>query len=951
MRYLYCDASWRDGMAGAAVVAPEAPWQRGASWRHRMNVRSRRVSSFSSRGRVFYAAFPSPNSKDAELRALGMACALASELLLETAGEDPEDPVEIVSDCLAALDEILWSEVCPQGSVAEDIQRFYRGKAILFSKVRAHRGHPGNELADTWARRARTREEKPATEREFPENPREESHPILMSERSKGDPITMKIPYNKSGAPLQKESPAHGSTGRGLFPGASPVDVLSMTEKALEGGDGGDFIAVITRDGHVVPRNRALQSGEKVFTELSKERVWGNGQGRGLYEEELARFTERILGDESEHPVVTADGKVLDRNGALERGERPAVELVKDRVWGGEDPMDHNEERMAEEIVAQSFDEIPELGDEALVPAPRMTVSYSSLALDRILAESLRDQESETGGALIGRMEKDDDGVVHVVVERATGPGTEGSRSRVHLRSDLEHYRRRVAYYRRTSGWTYVGEWHSHPGDLRTLSHTDRVTARELLRDEGWDCLVLPVVTRHRGVTHINTHVALKTADGGAEFLWMGEECAPQEETLGGLRRHEITLYLDARWLDSFREGDAETVEYAGLHHPEASFVFLPGPGEKNARLFMTKGESASFQDTGRAHVFGFITPTEARFFRMEEGEALSLPWRAVRPEEDVYVRNEGLLESLALRHRSVMLVGCGSLGSTMAVEFARAGIGRFVLWDPDRLEPHNIARHQGTLADLGRLKVHVVRDAIGGISPNAEVELYPWNIVQNEEIIAQAKAGAASCDLIVCTTDTDASRLFVNDISLELGIPSLQAGLHERAASGIVQVVGDHHAACFACHRGAVLREDGKRNAVAYSAAADPKDLVVQPGLSAQINLVAEVAVLRALEVLAGGEEGDDLTVVTMAPGVHEEPHEAISPWSGLQLRFFHFDLEKVPQCPVCGGTIAPEIPQDEDPWILGENFGEEPPSCDLREEDEKTSGPLPSSGAWKTL
>ncbi len=920
MRYLFCDASWRNGVGGVAVVAPEAPWQRGTSWRQRLNVRNHSIGLPSERTQVFYTALPSPSSHDAELRALGLACALASELLQES--RDVEEPVEIISDCLAALDEVLWGEFFPQESVAEDIRAFCRDKAIIFSKVRAHRGHCGNELADMWARRARIDHEELQGFGGIHGWAKDQKEPTTEAKTEKGASMTMRIPCgSKEGKEIKNSARGcgyggYGSEGRNLFPGATPADILTMTEKTLEGGDGGDFIAVITRDGHVVPRNEALRSGNKEFTELAKERIWGYGEGRGSYEEELARFTERVLGDENSNPVVTSQGKVIDRNDALRQGETPAVELVKERVWGGDVRDDSG---LDEDHEGQEDREDEE---EDLVPIPLVTVAYAPQALDRIREEMARNQGHETGGALVGRVEKGDDGGLQIVVERATGPGSEGLHSAVHLRPDLDHYRRRVAYYRQTFGWIYVGEWHSHPGDLRTLSATDRKTAREVLRDEDRSYLVLPVVTLHGEEVCVNTHVAIKAEAGDVEFLWLGEDRLSRKET-----KNEMPLYLNARWLESFRGGDAETIEYPGVHHPGASFVFLPGPGERNARLFMTKKETSPVRNSG-VHVVGFVTPTEARFFRLEEGEAFPVRWRTVRPEEDVYVRNEGLLENLALRGKSVLLVGCGSLGSTMAVELARAGIGRFILLDPDRLEPHNIARHQGTLTDLGRLKVHVVQDAIGGIAPDAAVESYPWDIVRDGEVMAQVKTLASSCHLLVCTTDTDSSRLFVNDLSLELGIPSLQAGLHERAHSGIVQVVGGRDAACFACHRGSVLREDGKRNAVAYSAATTAKDLVVQPGLSAQINLVAEVAVLRALDVLAETLAESDLTVVTMtSPEPQSGPDDEggakpwLSPhWSGLSLRFLHFDLEKSPHCPVCGGSSLEEAlledEEVEDAW-----------------------------------
>ena len=501
MRYLFCDASWRNGVGGVAVVAPEAPWQRGISWRQRLNVRNHSIGLGSERNHVFYAGLPSPSSHDAELRALGLACALASELLQES--QDGEEPVEIISDCLAALDEVLWEEFFPQESVAEDIRAFCRDKAIIFSKVRAHRGHRGNELADLWARRARTDHEEllqgfggihgGAKDQKIT--------PETTAEKKKGASMTMRIPCGGKEARNSARGCGYGSEGRDLFPGATPADIIAKTEKALEGGDGGDFIAVITRDVHVVPRNEALRSGNKEFTELAKERIWGYGEGRGSYEEELARFTERVLGDENGNPVVTSQGKIIDRNDALRRGETPAVELVKERVWGG----DARDNSGLDEGHGDHGDE-----EEDLIPIPLVTVAYAPQALDRIREEMARNQGHETGGALVGRVEKSDDGGLQIVVERATGPGAEGRHSAVHLRPDLDHYRRRVAYYRQTSGWIYVGEWHSHPGDLRTLSAMDRKTAREVLRDEDRSHLVLPVVTLRGEEVCINTHVAIK---------------------------------------------------------------------------------------------------------------------------------------------------------------------------------------------------------------------------------------------------------------------------------------------------------------------------------------------------------------------------------------------------------------------------------------------------------
>ena len=67
-----------------------------------------------------------------------------------------------------------------------------------------------------------------------------------------------------------------------------------------------------------------------------------------------------------------------------------------------------------------------------------------------------------------------------------------------------------------------------------------------------------------------------------------------------------------------------------------------------------------------------------------------------------------------------IHIVGCGSVGSTVAEMLARNGLTKFVLWDFDVVEPKNLANQMFRQADVGRLKVEAVRDMILEINPDA---------------------------------------------------------------------------------------------------------------------------------------------------------------------------------------------------------------------------------------
>ena len=72
-----------------------------------------------------------------------------------------------------------------------------------------------------------------------------------------------------------------------------------------------------------------------------------------------------------------------------------------------------------------------------------------------------------------------------------------------------------------------------------------------------------------------------------------------------------------------------------------------------------------------------------------------------------------------------IHIVGCGSVGSTLAENLARCGLEHFALWDFDTVEPHNIVNQMFTEEDVGKNKSEATRDIIKSINPEADVEIH----------------------------------------------------------------------------------------------------------------------------------------------------------------------------------------------------------------------------------
>lgn len=674
-------------------------------------------------------------------------------------------------------------------------------------------------------------------------------------------------------------------------------------------------------------------------------------QNRESTQDVLARLAEEALSDSNGVGYITPEGHIMPRADAFRRGQQNGISMLKDRIWGCDDDEVNDESLSLDDVQSWTVEE-PETAEnenkECLMEFDRHKLMFSEEALERIVSETIGCEKSETGGALIGSWARGSDGSLSICVERATGPGGGAQCEEYRFSPSMAYYSQRLGYYREAQNWDYLGEWHRHPGEFNELSDQDLNTARELLDEEKWPFLILPIVNVDGRTAKITFNVILSGQLGGQTFTHIGTITRQ-----GSMTMRQVSAYLDTRMIEQFRDSGENEQYAAGTYNDGASYVFLSQPGHENAVLRLVRASGGDVSVGGEEGVLtAVVGEDDVTCCHVVEGELLPVKAVLIDPRCSVYERNAGLLETTVLKDKSVCLVGCGSVGSTMALSLARAGVGHFALFDGDVLSPVNIARHQGHLSDLGRAKTEVVRDLIHGVDPSIAVECYSADIVKDPEGTRMFRAEAEKSDLLVCTTDTDDSRMLVNRVAVELHVCSLQAGLHSRAASGVVHLYdpdqSDH--ACFACHRRQILCESDKRNEnVAYSEAENIRDLTVQPGLSAQINLVAEIAALRAIDAMMGRRSLPDLTVIGI-----DEPDSESSEDRCLHLSISHLDVAAAPGCPVCGveadesddtEAVSEESVADEDE-LPEETESEQVSDAEIWDEDDASDADLAEAG-----
>ena len=140
------------------------------------------------------------------------------------------------------------------------------------------------------------------------------------------------------------------------------------------------------------------------------------------------------------------------------------------------------------------------------------------------------------------------------------------------------------------------------------------------------------------------------------------------------------------------------------------------------------------------------------------------------------------------LRVSSIGIVGCGGLGSFVAMELAYLGVGRVVMIDHDGLEESNRNRLVGSWEshELGTPKVQIASDLCRLIDAEIEVEALEHRLEEQE-----AKAALTGLDVVVGCLDNDGPRFVLNEICCRLGLPLIDAGSDTRSGGDGIEFGG----------------------------------------------------------------------------------------------------------------------------------------------------------------
>lgn len=128
------------------------------------------------------------------------------------------------------------------------------------------------------------------------------------------------------------------------------------------------------------------------------------------------------------------------------------------------------------------------------------------------------------------------------------------------------------------------------------------------------------------------------------------------------------------------------------------------------------------------------------------------------------------------LSESKVLIIGCGALGSMVAMQLAGAGIGEITIADFDKIDISNLQRQFFFKSEeAGNSKVKTLAKRMEELNPEIKI-----NIIEKLITLSTGEPLFKDTDFIIDATDNPSSKLMTDELSEKLGKPCCIGGVTE---------------------------------------------------------------------------------------------------------------------------------------------------------------------------
>ena len=275
---------------------------------------------------------------------------------------------------------------------------------------------------------------------------------------------------------------------------------------------------------------------------------------------------------------------------------------------------------------------------------------------------------------------------------------------------------------------------------------------------------------------------------------------------------------------------------------------------------------------------------------------------------DNLFARLSGLFDVEAFADSRVLIAGCGSGGSQVALQLVMAGVKQFVLIDKDVLEVENVIRHVCGLRHVGQKKIDALEDALRDRNPSVYVKKFHQDILYWEDL----KLEVEPSQVVVLATDNDATRYRINELCVQGQTPFVVGKVFTRGIGGEVFSYQPGQSGCLACLEGVLERtrfRDGVREIDLVSEeereqmyGLNPREIKDSPGLAVDIGFITLFHARYVLEALVRLAPERPKFLPTISENYIVWGNRAIHPFS-RNFELQRINLQRQDSCLICGG------------------------------------------------
>ena len=226
--------------------------------------------------------------------------------------------------------------------------------------------------------------------------------------------------------------------------------------------------------------------------------------------------------------------------------------------------------------------------------------------------------------------------------------------------------------------------------------------------------------------------------------------------------------------------------------------------------------------------------------------------------EERLFARIAPLFDVGLVSEAKVLIAGCGSGGSQVALQLAMSGIRNFSLIDMDVLEVENVIRHACGLRYVGQDKVDALADVLLDRNPAIHIDRY------KEDLMAYAgiKELVKQSTVVVLATDNEPTRYLLNQLCVETQTPFVVGKVFTRGIGGEAFCYRPSEGGCLACLESTLERSQYREGIREIDLVSDEEreklygmeisEIKDSPGLNVDISFITSFHTRFVLDAIA---------------------------------------------------------------------------------------------------